>query len=252
MEAGHSAGGGTSASYAGAAAKPVDIPIGNHQKGINGHAAHQPHSENSVNRRPKTTSAPTTRNAAHGRVTNVSKDGDDGPSGREATSGFGQKLQWLSGSLEARLSKLSNQPGWAGGMARRLLTHGHWVEEHVEEEWTLRRDAIGGIDNMWILLSSVAHFNPVCTATFVLRGKVEPKQLEKVIERQVEIFPRYKQVLRNTGRRFHGSTFENDPNWDVKRHISTTSLPGAAGNRELDELVSQWRTATADLFGENK
>lgn len=175
---------------------------------------------------------------------------------------LGQKLQSLADSLEDRLEDQSKKTGWTGDWARQLIQRGLWVEEHLEQEWELRKDAIGGIDNMWILLSSVSAFNPVCAASFVLKGKIELKSLEEIAKRQVEIFPKYRQILTNTGRKFHGSTFVDDPNWDVKRHISIYSLPQHAGRKELDAFTAEfiardwdftkplWEMAVIDNFKE--
>lgn len=148
------------------------------------------------------------------------------------------RLEVLSEAIEDRLERLSEHPGFAGDLARQILKQGIWLEKHVEQEWALRKEAIGGIDNMWILLSSVSKFNPVCTATFIFHGKVDATKLGEAIDQQVEIFPKYKQVLRNRGRKFHGSIFVDDPNWDVRRHVIHYSLPEPAGRKELDEFVS--------------
>lgn len=62
-----------------------------------------------------------------------------------------QKLQ-LSLSDQERIGGLT---GW---VARKLLSAGDWIEREVEE----RRQTIGGIDNMWLLLTDATEFNPVC------------------------------------------------------------------------------------------
>lgn len=67
-----------------------------------------------------------------------------------------QRLQ-LSLSDQERIGGL---PGW---LARKLLSAGDWIEREVEE----RRQTIGGIDNMWLLLTDDVDFNPVCRFRFV-------------------------------------------------------------------------------------
>lgn len=165
--------------------------------------------------------------------------------GSAATSGtstplsfLGPRLQLLASDLEERLEAQSEKPGWSGNMARNLLERGMWLEERLENEVDLRTHAIGGIDNMWLLLSSISSFNPVCCATYTFKDGVTREGVEGMLEKQLKLFPKYKQVLRNTGRRWHGSTFVEDPNWDVKRQIFEESLPEPAGRKELDDFVS--------------
>lgn len=160
---------------------------------------------------------------------------------RGVSSAFlGQRLQTLALALEDRLDQQSDKPGWHGEWARQLIDNGQWVEDRLEEEWEMRKEMIGGIDNMWILMSDSAAFNPVCTATFVLKGRVEREELEASITRQVDTFPKYKQILTNMNRKFHGSMFIDDPNWNVKRHIEVRSLPEPAGRRELDDFTAEF------------
>jgi hypothetical protein len=165
--------------------------------------------------------------------------------GSAATSGtstplsfLGPRLQLLASDLEERLEAQSEKPGWSGNMARNLLERGMWLEERLENEVDLRTHAIGGIDNMWLLLSSISSFNPVCCATYTFKDGVAREGVEAMLEKQLKLFPKYRQVLRNTGRRWHGSTFVEDPNWDVKRQIFERNLPEPAGRKELDDFVS--------------
>lgn len=62
------------------------------------------------------------------------------------------KLQWSLVGLE-------RNGGLTGWVARLLLSAGDWIDKELEE----RRQAIGGIDNMWFLLTDAADFNPVST-----------------------------------------------------------------------------------------
>ena len=43
---------------------------------------------------------------------------------------------------------------------------------------------------------------------------------------------------------FHGTRFEEDPEFDTRDHIQTTKLPGNAGKIELEALVSMSRVET--------
>lgn len=151
---------------------------------------------------------------------------------------LGPRLHNLAIELEDRLETQSEKPGWGGRLARELIDRGMWLEEHIEEEIDMRLNAIGGLDNMWILLSSISSFNPVCAATYTFKQPTDLETVYKVTYKQVETFPKYKQILSNTGRRWHGSVFVDDPNWDVKKHVFMEHLPEPAGRKELDDYVS--------------
>lgn len=66
-------------------------------------------------------------------------------------------------------------------------------------------------------------------------------------ERQAEKFPKYRQRVTSVGRRFHGARFENDPDFDMSKHIHAVTLPEPAGKRELDDLVSGLNFVTRTL-----
>ena len=66
---------------------------------------------------------------------------------------------------------------------------------------------------------------------------VEQVLLLQATERIYAKFPKYRQRLTSTGRMFHGSRFEDDPEFNTRNHIHTTTLPEPAGKDELEELV---------------
>lgn len=63
----------------------------------------------------------------------------------------------VSQKLQGSLSELGRGGGITGWIADTLLSAGDWVEKEFEE----RRQMIGGIDNLWLLLTNTADFNPV-------------------------------------------------------------------------------------------
>ncbi|TFY64776.1 hypothetical protein EVJ58_g2398 [Rhodofomes roseus] len=136
------------------------------------------------------------------------------------------KLQWS-------LADLERTGGLTGRIARLVLSAGDWIDRELEE----RRQAIGGIDNLWFLLTDAADFNPVCASTYTLKGKLTLDQLYAAARRQSEKFPKYKQRVTSVCRRFHGARFEDDPDFDLKNHIHAVTLPEPAGKHELNELV---------------
>ncbi|PCH44092.1 hypothetical protein WOLCODRAFT_164912 [Wolfiporia cocos MD-104 SS10] len=146
------------------------------------------------------------------------------------------KLQWSLIDIE----RAGGLTGWA---AKHLLSAGDWIDKEVEE----RRRTVGGIDNMWFLLSEVTDFNPVCACTYTLRGKFTIEKLRDAAARQSERFPKYRQRIISVGRRFHGARFEDDPHFDLNNHIRTVRLPKPAGKKELDDLMGKFIAQSWDL-----
>lgn len=56
--------------------------------------------------------------------------------------------------------------------------------------------------------------------------------------RQAKKFPKYRQRLTSTGRRFHTAKFEDDPDFNIRNHVRAVRLPEPAGKKELEDLVS--------------
>ncbi|CAL1698680.1 unnamed protein product [Somion occarium] len=139
--------------------------------------------------------------------------------------------------LQSSLSDLERTGGAPGWLASKLLSAGDWVEREVEE----RRQMIGGIDNLWLLLrEATSDFNPVCACTYVLRGKISVEMLQHAMIRTDKKFPKYHQRLTSVGRKFHGARFEDDPNFDMNNHILMAQLPEPAGRRELDDFMGKF------------
>lgn len=99
---------------------------------------------------------------------------------------------------------------------------------------------------MWLHLSSY-EFNPVCAASYTLRGVPTTEELLDCYKALVDNFPKYASKLTNTGRRFHGSTFEPDPKFDIRNHISFQSLPAPAGPKELDDYIAKVESLPWDM-----
>ncbi|KIJ55141.1 hypothetical protein M422DRAFT_23789 [Sphaerobolus stellatus SS14] len=133
-------------------------------------------------------------------------------------------------------SKVSTNTGWSSGVSA-------WLKKEVAE----RREAIGGIDNMWLLLSDVTDLNPVCAGTYTLEAPLKYEDLTQVALDMAKDFPRYKQRLTSRGRRWHGARFEEDPQFKIENHVRATILPEPAGKKELDDLVAKFIAKEWDL-----
>ncbi|KAL9937761.1 hypothetical protein V8E36_003306 [Tilletia maclaganii] len=143
---------------------------------------------------------------------------------------------------------------------------GAWVQHALREEWDLRSNALSGLDQLWLLLSPPEvgglasndgarskrrgyGFVPTCAATYIFEGD-EPVTYEAVreaVDRQAEAFSRYKSILTNLNRRFHGAVFVEDPNWSIDRHIETVELPKGSGQVELEAFIADFISRAWDF-----
>ncbi len=198
------------------------------------------------------TSRPTSPTGQHrpSRLSFSTTNGRDYQNGKKKRSSSSRKAQSgaLSGSLgrlhaslNDLLKKQAETSSVAGSVARQLLSTGSWVEDQVELEYESRKNAIGGLDNLWLVLSSTtSDFNPVCTSTYTFDEPIEFDRVAQGIERQTERFPRYRQKLADVGRRWHGARFIDDPDWDVRNHLREENLPEPAGPAELDAFTGKF------------
>lgn len=174
------------------------------------------------------------------------KDRDSSVAKASVTCAFGEPVSSIHDRLERHLKTQARKSGLRGEVARQLLAVGHWAENLIEDEILNRRNAIGGIDNMWLHLSHY-DFNPVCAASYTLRGLPDEKALDECYNALVDKFPKYKSKLASTGRRFHGATFVPDSNFDIRNHVTRRELRSPAGPSELDDFIAQVESFTWDL-----
>ncbi|OSD00141.1 hypothetical protein PYCCODRAFT_1437698 [Trametes coccinea BRFM310] len=121
------------------------------------------------------------------------------------------------------------------------------VVDRIAQEAHARREMIGGVDHLWIMLQDVTDFNPACTTVFTMRDRVTVEMIAEQLSRQSEKFPRYRQRLDSTGKLFRGALFVDDPDFDVFDHIRVRRLPEPAGKKELDALVGDFIAEPWDL-----
>ncbi|TCD61046.1 hypothetical protein EIP91_009119 [Steccherinum ochraceum] len=145
--------------------------------------------------------------------------------------------------LQYSLSDMERSGGIVGWCAGKFLMAGDWIERELEE----RRQTIGGIDNLFLLLTDATDFNPVCACTFTLQGKLTVVDLRNAVYRLYTGFPKYRQRVTSVGRKFHGARFEDDPHFDVNNHVRVITLPEPAGKRELDELMGDFIAQEWDM-----
>lgn len=155
-------------------------------------------------------------------------------------------LQSIHDAIEDHIRSQARKSGFRGELARQLLTQGDWTRHALEAEWDNRRHAIGGIDNMWLHLSHY-DFNPVCAAGYTLKDVPETEVIIQTFYRMVDKFPKYASKLSNVGRKFHGTTFVPDTQFDIRNHFRRQSLPAPAGPEQLDDFIAEMESLPWDF-----
>lgn len=92
-------------------------------------------------------------------------------------------------------------------------------------------------------------FNPVCCSTYTFDRKLNVDELRETLERQCDIFPKYRQHLAIKDRLFHAPYYKDDPDFSVDRHFTIVELPGEAGPTELNRVVRPGQAVAARLGG---
>ncbi|TKY88498.1 hypothetical protein EX895_002486 [Sporisorium graminicola] len=163
------------------------------------------------------------------------------------TSGYntptlGTAVHNVAERAESALQRVAEQQ--RGGLLSRAAQSTLGVADYFERllQWEIfsRANAIGGIDNMWLLIDGISAFNPVCTATYTFKQPASLQDLKHAVLKQIGHFPKYSQKLADVGRFFHGTVFIDDEQFDIDNHMRAHTLPGNAGKRELESFASEF------------
>ena len=76
--------------------------------------------------------------------------------------------------LQSSLFDMERTGGVVGWCASKLLSAGDWIERELEE----RRQTIGGIDNLFLLLADALDFNPVSPSYYQIQRVFSLEQLQ--------------------------------------------------------------------------
>ena len=99
----------------------------------------------------------------------------------------------------------------------------------------VRRDRISAVDTAWLRMDRPHNLMMIC-GVLVFDRRVRLAQLRRVVEKRFLVFRRFRQrAVEKPG----FSVWEDDPDFDVARHLVPISLGGKAGKRELQTLVSE-------------
>ena len=97
------------------------------------------------------------------------------------------------------------------------------------------REKISAIDTAWLRMDRPANLMMIC-GVLIFRERVSLARLRGVIAERFLVFERFRQRPVETAAM---AFWEDDPRFDIKRHVLRTSLHGRAGKRELQALVSR-------------
>jgi WS/DGAT/MGAT family acyltransferase len=98
-----------------------------------------------------------------------------------------------------------------------------------------KREKISAVDTAWLRMDRPQNLMMIC-GVLLFRERLSLARLRKVIAERFLVFRRFRQrPIERPGAAF----WETDAHFDIKRHVVRTALPGRAGRRELQDLVSR-------------
>jgi diacylglycerol O-acyltransferase / wax synthase len=98
-----------------------------------------------------------------------------------------------------------------------------------------QRERLSAVDTAWLRMDRPSNLMMIC-GVLLFREKVALERFKKVIGERFLIFGRFRQRAVETA---GGALWESDPDFDLDHHVVRVTLPGKAGTRELEALVSR-------------
>lgn len=105
-----------------------------------------------------------------------------------------------------------------------------------------RREKMSAVDTAWLRMDRPHNLMVIC-GVLLFRKRVSLVRLRKVVAERFLVFKRFKQRAVETP---GGAYWQADSHFDIERHVVHTALPGRAGRKELQELVSRLATTPLD------
>jgi WS/DGAT/MGAT family acyltransferase len=97
------------------------------------------------------------------------------------------------------------------------------------------RDKISAVDTAWLRMDRPHNLMMIC-GVLMFKGRVRAERLKRVIEERFLVFRRFHQhAVELPG----FAIWQTDRHFDIDRHLVVTALPGKAGRKELQTLVSR-------------
>ena len=104
------------------------------------------------------------------------------------------------------------------------------------------RRKISAVDTAWLRMDR-PHNVMMISGVLMFRERLEIATLRRVVEERFLVFPRFRQRPAELA---GVAVWETDRDFDLERHVVHTALPGAAGRKELQALVSRLATTPLD------
>jgi diacylglycerol O-acyltransferase len=105
-----------------------------------------------------------------------------------------------------------------------------------------RREKMSAVDTAWLRMDRPQNLMMIC-GVFLFRQRLSLARLRAVVAKRFIVFKRFRQrAVELPGM----AMWETDTHFDIERHVVHTALPGKAGRRELQELVSRLATTPLD------
>jgi len=107
---------------------------------------------------------------------------------------------------------------------------------------TPRREKMSAVDTAWLRMDQPQNLMMIC-GVFLFRERISLARLRRVIAERFVVFKRFKQrAIEISGTAY----WQTDTHFDIERHVVHTALPGRAGRKELQDLVSRLATTPLD------
>jgi diacylglycerol O-acyltransferase / wax synthase len=107
---------------------------------------------------------------------------------------------------------------------------------------TPKREKLSAVDTAWLRMDRPHNLMMIC-GVLMFRERVQLRKLRKVIAERFLIFRRFRQ---RAVERPAGAFWETEPHFDLAQHVVAAKLPGRAGRRELESLVSRLAATPLD------
>ena len=98
-----------------------------------------------------------------------------------------------------------------------------------------RREKMSSVDTAWLRMDRPHNLMMIC-GVLRFEGPLAFERLRRLVDERFLVFRRFRQrAVELPG----FTVWENDPHFDLDRHVVHVALPGRAGKRELQALVSR-------------
>ena len=106
----------------------------------------------------------------------------------------------------------------------------------------MKRQRISAVDTAWLRMDSPGNLMMIC-GVLLFRTRIDVRRLRRVIAERFLVFPRFRQRPVETPAM---SFWEAASTIEIARHVVGVALPGRAGPRELEMLVSRLMSTPLD------